>query len=615
MKQVFFIVFCSFCSIVSFAQEVEVPDSVKAKIPDFPSEAADGHSTADSLKQALQINKPPNPLDSVQTDSLQQLKSKLQRLQNMSLSPADSLKPGGAGAVKDSLTSKTAGVKEKLDGVKADIDSIKTAVTDTLNAKIQRAVDGAVGNNADSLQDLANQPKEKIEGFQRKQQEKLNNATDGKLDDLPTEGNPLGGASGKIPDTDIGDKLPNVDTPQLGGDELPVNIGEDVPGLDTPELGEITGGSGEISVPEAGDVTKDIIPEEAGKLKDLNLNDRVEKATDINLEKTMDNPMEQAGEKLGDIEEVDQVKGSVGEVKEVTEVVGEYQDDLKAVKEGDYESLEGRAEERLSGFEEMGEFQEQKAQMESLKADYDEKLEQLRHEQDMELLKEKLDEKIKEKAVDHFGDNREKLLEAQKLLFKYKKKYPHVKSIKNFSEETAKERMKRSFVERLVFGVDLQIVKQNELTFIDVAPYAGYKITHRLEAYGGYMWRFHTDIDDGFDFNHTSISGFRGSANYLIYKGFSAVGSYERIYKKPLPGLPENSREWHNGVFLGISKKYKIVRGFYGSGQFLYNLTYNNEGPYHRRIAVRFGFFLDMKHNKKRKEKTNEVEHQAEESE
>ncbi|ELR67970.1 hypothetical protein C900_01508 [Fulvivirga imtechensis AK7] len=610
MKQVFFIVFCFFYSIASFAQEVEVPDSVKAKIPDFPSEAADGQSTADSLKQALQINKPTNPLDSLPTDSLQQMKSKLQRLQNVSLLLADSLKPGRVGAGKDSLTSKTAGVTGKLDGVKADIDSIKTAATDTLNTKIQRAVDGVVGNTADSLQDLANQPKEKIEGFQRKQQEKLDKVTEGKLDDLPTEGNPLGNASGKIPDTDIGEKVSNIDTPQLGDDELPVNtnIGEELPGVDTPELGEITGGSGEIPVPEAGDITKGVIPEEVGELKDLNLNDRVEKATDINLEKTMDNPVQQVGDKLGDIEEVDQVKSSVGEVKEVTEVAGEYQDDLEAVKEGDYESLEGRAEERLSGFEEMGEFQEQKAQMESLKADYDEKLKQLRHEQDMELLKEKLDKKIKEKAVDHFVGNRDKLLEAQQTLFKYKQKYPNVRSIRNISDETPAERMKRTFVERLVFGVDLQIVKQNELTFMDITPYAGYKVTHRLEAYGGYMWRFHTDMDDGFNFNHTSISGFRGSVNYLIYKGFSAVGSYERIHKKTLPGLAENGKEWHNGVFLGISKKYKIVRSFYGSGQFLYNLAYNNESPYHRRIAVRFGFFLDMKHSKKRKKESRQSE-------
>lgn len=159
--------------------------------------------------------------------------------------------------------------------------------------------------------------------------------------------------------------------------------------------------------------------------------------------------------------------------------------------------------------------------------------------------------------------------------------------------------MQRNFVERLVFGVDMQIVNRNDMGFLDVAPYAGFKITHRLDVYASYLWRYHVDFDHGVSINRRNIYGPRASVNYLVFKGFSAVGSYERIYRKQLPGMNENGKVWHNGVFLGISKKYKIVKDFYGSGQFLYNATYDNEGPYRKRLAVRFGFFLDLKSRKK----------------
>lgn len=619
MRLLLSILLC-FCTIATYSQETAASDSLKNEqsntgipgtevtsmptLPGLKQDTTINTSKTDSLQQTLH-NREPNltlKTDSIPIDSLKQLETKLQKLKNSSitLNPADSLKSGKIGSASDSLKSEAANINNKPQEVQKQLNSTQEALNDSLNSKFQGSLEGVTDSPEDSLKQITNHSQKKVSEFQDKQQEKLRKITDGRLPQ-GADG-PVEGVAEKIPSADVNAPSPQVDkakVPEFGKTNLPE---ADVTALDDP-LAE----KGEVAMPEMDKLSGDVLPEDMGKeLKDLDVKSKLDKAGDVNLDGVTEDPLGKTEELSGkslegmaDVEQLKEVKESVGGVKEISGEAGEYSNDLKAVKEGDYEGLEGRAEEHVSNLDEIKELKGQTAEAEALQKQYEQQIKELRDQQDMELFKEKLDEKLKEKSINHFSGNVDKLIAAQGSLLKYKQKYPNVKSIKDIRKETAAERMQKNFVERLVFGVDMQIVNRNDMGFLDVAPYAGFKITHRLDVYASYLWRYHVDFDHGVSINRRNIYGPRASVNYLVFKGFSAVGSYERIYRKQLPGMNENGKVWHNGVFLGISKKYKIVKGFYGSGQFLYNATYDNEGPYRKRLAVRFGFFLDLKSRKK----------------
>lgn len=635
MRLLLLIVLC-FLATASFSQEKSATDSLQNEPPVHSADSTEAENTAvpgtkagaeatsttnsadttntsktDSLQQ-IKESKLTTKLDSIPSDSLQQFQNKLQNLQGFTINPGDSLKSKNTGSVKDSLSAEVAEINNKPAALQSNLDSAQSNVTEVLNQKSQKAINGITGTATDSAK-VVSQSQEKLQTFQSKQQEKLNKVTDGKLPDSAMgEHNPLNKVSEGIPSTEIGKT--GTDIPEVDGVELPTDglKGTELSELNAHELG--VGEDANISLPETDNLTKDIIPTDIGEeIKELDVKGKAGKLSEVNVDGLKEDPLGKTQELSGksleqvkDVEELESVTESVDGVKEVSGKAGEYSENLKAVKAGDTEALEKRAEEHVGGIKEIDELKAQIAETEALQKQYENQIKELRAQQDMELFKEKLDEKLKEKSVNHFSGNMNNLLAAQGSLLKYKQKYPNVKSIKDIKKESAAERMNRSFVERLVFGLDMQIVNRNELGFLDLAPYVGYKITHRLEVYGGYVWRYHINLNDGLNINRRNVYGARGSVNYLVYKGFSAVGSYERIYRKPLPGFNETGKVWHNGVFLGISKKYKITKGFYGNGQFLYNATYQNDGPYRKRLAVRFGFFLDLKHNKKAKKEAEE---------
>ncbi|UII31313.1 hypothetical protein LVD17_23765 [Fulvivirga ulvae] len=360
-----------FFTIAAYSQETAASDSLKNKqsitgiipgtevastpsLPNLKQDTAINTTKTDSLQQTLH-NREPNltlKTDSIPIDSLKQLETKLQKLENSSitLNPADSLKSGKIGSASDSLKAEAANINNKPQEVQKQLNSTQGALSDSLNSKLQGSVEGVTDSPEDSLQQITNHSQKKLSEFQDKQQEKLNKITDGKLPQ-GVDG-PVEGVAEKIPSADV--NAPQVDKaeiPDFGGTKLPE---ADVPALD--DLGE----KGEVAMPEMDKLSGDVLPEDMGKeLKDLDMKSKLDKAADVNLNGVTEDPLGKTEELSGkslegmaDVEQLKEVKESVGGVKEISGEAGEYSNDLKAVKEGDFEGLEGRAEEHVSNLDE-----------------------------------------------------------------------------------------------------------------------------------------------------------------------------------------------------------------------------------------------------------------------
>ena len=166
---------------------------------------------------------------------------------------------------------------------------------------------------------------------------------------------------------------------------------------------------------------------------------------------------------------------------------------------------------------------------------------------------------------------------------------------------TAKESLaldKIPFIERVVPGLSFQI--QNSGSFVvDANPMVLYRFTPRFTAGGG--WNFRLAYGHGRSRGHGSgrINGPRLAFQYSLRKGFSIRMLPEMMStpSQPYYATPGDPRHqiWVGGLFLGLKKDFRIVKGIHGNVEGLFNLAGTNTNVYADRFALRFGFEFQLK--------------------
>lgn len=163
---------------------------------------------------------------------------------------------------------------------------------------------------------------------------------------------------------------------------------------------------------------------------------------------------------------------------------------------------------------------------------------------------------------------------------------------------------KPKFMDRLVFGGGLG-VQFGTITFIDVSPVVGYRLTEKLEAgvgatYKYYRYKdFYIDQTNGEKFDLKSHM-FGGSVytRYHILKNIFAHVEYERLrynyedisnYGGQVIRDPKHT--YINSLFVGGGLKQQITKGSYMFIMALWNLTEEPMTPYSNPV-IRMGVLL-----------------------
>jgi hypothetical protein len=472
----------------------------------------------------------------------------------------DSLKPGVA--LRDSLSTKPDTLRSIQQKVGVASDRVAHA-GDTITQKISSIankpaeVQQTVQHKADSLQQRLTQP---VTSLQQKAEEKIQNVV-GKDIALPgdqTLGVPKdvsipGRENPGIPAVEV----PNV--PEIGKDLSPTIAGQDatLPGVEAPNV-EVPGLD-----KVKGQVT-DALPEMPGEVKDV----------------------QQLTEKTKELD------NALGEA-------GKYQKDIEAVKAGDTESLSKQAEQHAQAIKPVSAAGKELTKATAEQAKYQSLIQRYR---DEKLIQEEIKRKAKTVANAQIAGHADKVQKAQQDLMNAKQKLSGKERVKAFFAKQSTELEGKKFYQRLLPGVTWQVYKRDYVS-VDLALQTGYRVSPRLTAGVGFLYRFGIDKDFDAFVRGLKTYGGRGYMDFAVKNGIFAHGEFEGLRVDPAlaaPGAAEPIKDRAFASYFGLGKRFNVTRNLRGSVLGLYRLEYEGELPGVNKISARFGLEYVFRRARKR---------------
>jgi len=207
-------------------------------------------------------------------------------------------------------------------------------------------------------------------------------------------------------------------------------------------------------------------------------------------------------------------------------------------------------------------------------------------------------------VVDHFAGKEQELKSAMDLISKYKKKFHNVNNLEELAQLIKKrpnEMRGKPLIERIVPAIAFQLQKKDDLLFVDLNPYVGFRFTGKLTAGAGWNDRVSYNLNDN-TFDHESrIFGPRVYGEYKLWRGLSprieveTMNTFVPPYIKVSPA-DLGQREWVWGAFVGMKKDYKFLKKINGTALVMFRLfDPHRKSPYADIINARFGFEFPMK--------------------
>jgi hypothetical protein len=146
-------------------------------------------------------------------------------------------------------------------------------------------------------------------------------------------------------------------------------------------------------------------------------------------------------------------------------------------------------------------------------------------------------------------------------------------------EENPNEKEKIPLKDRLYFGGNAGF-QFGDITFIDVSPLVGYRVTEKFSAGVGGTYRY---LKNKIFFPpfETNILGYRVFARYDVTQVFYPYAEYENL---SLRLGNEGAREWFDALFIGAGLFQPVGRRGGINLLVLYNLNYSN---------ARFSYFYN----------------------
>jgi hypothetical protein len=303
--------------------------------------------------------------------------------------------------------------------------------------------------------------------------------------------------------------------------------------------------------------------------------------------------------KIGELDGLQGITGKAGNLSSLTQQAGGYQSDIQNLTQGnlkDVKQLPNALESKAGDVAGVGDL---KKSAESLNPMLDAA-------QNPDAMKEQAVKKVKEVAVNHFAGKEQVLQQAMEKMSKLKNKYSSLNSLSEVGKKRSNEMRSKPLIERLLPGIALQIQRKGDNILVDFNPYIGYRLSGRLTFGFGWNQRY------GYNTDHNSVSlgvriyGPRVYSEFKIGKGFSPRAEAEMMNTLVPPRLHSSTtdsygREWVPGVFVGLKKEYKFMKGVKGTAQIMLRVfNHENKSPYGDVLNMRVGFEFPMKRKNER---------------
>lgn len=201
-------------------------------------------------------------------------------------------------------------------------------------------------------------------------------------------------------------------------------------------------------------------------------------------------------------------------------------------------------------------------------------------------------EAVKEEAV-QYAAKEAQLQGAMSQLSKYKQKYS---SISSLSEIPKNDWLPRnglkgtSFRERFRLGMNLGVRNNSDTLLIDLYPNASYRITGRLEAGLGAIYRLRVSTSP---FGLEQSDPVWGVALFSVFKTFKSVfirvESDVTSHMKYGTGESSPYRDWRWTFYSGVQTNFRLGQRWTGNLQMLYNFDSSLKDGFPEKLAMRFG--------------------------
>jgi hypothetical protein len=202
-------------------------------------------------------------------------------------------------------------------------------------------------------------------------------------------------------------------------------------------------------------------------------------------------------------------------------------------------------------------------------------------------------EALKAEAVNHLAGKDAELQGAVNQMAKYKKKYSSIGSLSEIPKNDWLPRnglKGKPFKERFRPGINLGLRSNSDTVLLDLYPNASYRITGRVEAGLGGIYRMRIATDP---FGLDQRFPVWGLSTFLVIKTFKSV--FFRLETDGTSHVRQGSaeqpayRDWRWSFHAGIQTNFKISKRWTGNVQMLYNFEANLKDGFPERLTGRMG--------------------------
>ncbi len=209
-------------------------------------------------------------------------------------------------------------------------------------------------------------------------------------------------------------------------------------------------------------------------------------------------------------------------------------------------------------------------------------------------------EELQQQAVDHFAGKQAEVQSAMSMMTKYKKKYASIGSLSEIPKNDWLPRnglKDKPFKERFRVGLGLGVKGAGDTLVLDFYPNASYRITGRIEAGLGAIYRVRVKTDPfGFDQRNPVW----GASSFVILKTFKSVFLRCEVDGNsfPISGSTDRApyRDWRWSFLSGVQTNFKISKKRWtGNVQMLYNFDSSLKDGFPEKLVARVGVQYQLK--------------------
>lgn len=209
----------------------------------------------------------------------------------------------------------------------------------------------------------------------------------------------------------------------------------------------------------------------------------------------------------------------------------------------------------------------------------------------------------KREAINHFAGQQVALTGAMTQMAKLKRKYSSIGSLSEIKKNDWLPRnglKGKPFRQRFRIGLHTGFRSRGDTLLLDFYPNVSYRLTGRLEAGLGAIYRVRINTSEVSLDQHNPVWGM---ATFAVIKTFKSIFVRLEVdgnsFPKPGAQDQQSYRDWRWSFHSGIQTNFKLGKQWTGNVQMLYNFDSSLKDGFPEKLAMRMGVQYKLKPKKK----------------